>query len=158
MQFITTSKVTRRKNFQGFHNNLKGRKNLQLEIFVKEQENHQRRNLQQRKQKKGRKRSYNYRHSTTEITIGPTSPLQMECRNSMGSIMDTPFLASIPIISTNLASNDASNPSFSTHQVESWLDYDLLKEYGYEQGDHNQFSEMVPIIVDEVCQQTNNVV
>ena len=67
---------------------------------------------------KARKRSFNRRHSTGDITIGPTPPLQMEQSNMMGSIMDTPFSASIHIISTNLTSNDASNPSFSTHRME----------------------------------------
>lgn len=76
----------------------------------------------------------------------------------MVSIMDMPFSASIPIISTNLASNDGSNPSSLTPWVGSHLDYDLLEEVGYERGDHNAFSEGVPIIVDEVFQQTNNVI
>ena len=107
---------------------------------------------------KERQRSYNHRHSTCDITIGPVPPIQMERNNSMGLIMHTPLLASIPNISTNLKSNDASNPSSSTHQVESKLHYNLLEEVGYEQGDHNEFSEGVPNIVDETFQQTNNVV
>jgi hypothetical protein len=82
----------------------------------------------------------------------------MEHMNSMGSIMDTPFSTSIPIISTNLTSNYASNPSFSTHQVDSQLDYNILEEVGYEQGDYNEFSEGFPINVDEVFQQMNNAV
>ena len=60
---------------------------------------------------KARQRSYNRRHSTGDITIGPTPPPQMQCRNLIGSTMDTPFSVSIPIISTNLTSNDATNPS-----------------------------------------------
>ena len=76
----------------------------------------------------------------------------------MSSIMDTPLSTSIPNISTNLTSNDESNPSSSTHQVESQLHYNLLEEVGYEQGDHNEFSEGVPSIVDEPFQQMNNVV
>ena len=76
----------------------------------------------------------------------------------MGSIMDTPLLASIPNISTNLTSNHASNPSSSTHRVESKLHYNLLEEASYEQGDYSEFIEGVPNIVDEVFQQTNNVV
>ena len=76
----------------------------------------------------------------------------------MGSIMDTPLSASIPNISTNLTSNDASNLSYSTHRVESELHYNLLDDVGYEQGNHNDFSEGVPSIVDEALQQMNNVV
>ena len=76
----------------------------------------------------------------------------------MGSIMDTQLSTSIPNISTNLTSNDASNPISSTHRVESQLHSNLLEEVGYEQGDCNEFSEGAPIIVDEVFQQTNNVV
>ena len=57
-----------------------------------------------------------------------------------------------------MTSNDASDPSSSTHQVESLPDYDLLEEVGYEQGGRNEFSEGVLIIVDEVFQQTNNVI
>ena len=64
---------------------------------------------------KARQRSYNRRHSTSDITIGTAPPIQMECRNSMGSIMDTPLLTPIPNFSTNLTSNDASNPNSSTH-------------------------------------------
>ena len=63
-------------------------------------------------------RSCNLRHSTGDITIGPAPSPQMERRNLMGSIMDTPFSASIPFTSTNLTSNDASNLSSSTHRVE----------------------------------------
>lgn len=76
----------------------------------------------------------------------------------MGSIMDTLFSASIPIISTNLTSNDASNLCPLTHRVESQIDYNILEEVGYEQGDHNEFSEEVLISVNEVCQQMDNVV
>ena len=82
----------------------------------------------------------------------------MEHENLMGSIMDTPLLASIPNISTNLTSNDSSNPSSSTHRVESQLHYNLLEEDGYDKGDHSEFSEGVPNIVDEAFQQMNNVV
>ena len=64
---------------------------------------------------KARRRSYNHRHSTGDITIGTAPPIQIERRNSMGSIMDTPLSTSIPNFSTNLTSNDASNPSSSTH-------------------------------------------
>ena len=103
----------------------------------------------EKEKEKERQMSYNCRHWTCDIKIGPTPPLQMEHRNSMGSIMDTPLSTPIPNISTNLTSNDASNPSSSTHRVESQLHYILLEEVGYEQGDHNEFSEGVPSIVDE---------
>ena len=63
---------------------------------------------------KARQRSYNRRNSTGDITIGTAPPIQIEHRNSMGSIMDTPLSTSIPNFSTNLTSNDASNPSSST--------------------------------------------
>ena len=76
----------------------------------------------------------------------------------MGSIMETQFLASIFIISTNFTSNDASNPSSSTHRVESQLHYNILEEASYEQGDYNEFIEGVPNIIDEAFQETNNVV
>ena len=59
----------------------------------------------------------------------------------MGSIMDTPFSTSIPIISTNLTSNDVSNPSSSTHWVESRQDYDPLEKVGYKQGDRNEYGK-----------------
>ena len=104
-----------------------------------------------KEEKKARQRSYNCRHSTGDITIGTAPPIQIECRNSMGSIMDTPLSTSIPNFSTNLTSNDASNPSSSTHQVESQLLYNILEEVGYEQGEHIEFSEGVLIIVNEVC-------
>lgn len=107
---------------------------------------------------KARQRSYNHRHSIADIRIGPTPPIQMEYRNSMGSIMGKPLVTSIPNISTNFKYNYASNPSSSTHWVESQLHYNLLKEVGYEQGDHNEFSEGVPITVDEAIQKMNNVV
>ena len=74
----------------------------------------------------------------------------------MYSIMDTPLSISIPNISTNLTSNDASNPSSSTHRVESQLHSNLLEEAGYEQGDYSEFIEGVPNIVDEAFQQMNN--
>ena len=76
----------------------------------------------------------------------------------MGSIMGTPLSTSILNISTKLTSNDASNPSSSTHRVESQLHYNLLEEACYEQGDYSEFIEGVPNIVDEAFQQTNNVV
>ena len=107
---------------------------------------------------KARQRSYNRRHSTGDTTIGTAPPIQTERRNSMGSIMDTPLATSIPNFSTNLTSNDASNPKSSTHRVESKLHSNLLEEVGYEQGDYSAFIEGVPNIVDEVFQQTNNVV
>ena len=72
--------------------------------------------------------------------------------------MDTALSTSIPNISINLKSNDASNPSSSTHRVESQLHYNLLEEVVYEQGDYSEFIEGVPNIVDEAFQQTNNVV
>jgi hypothetical protein len=50
----------------------------------------------------------------------------------MGSITNTPLSTSIPNISTNLTSNDESNPSFSTYWVESQLDYNLQEEVGYD--------------------------
>jgi hypothetical protein len=75
----------------------------------------------------------------------------------MGSIMGTSLLESIPNSSTNLRSNDASNPNSSTHRVESQLHYNLLEEVSYEKGDHNELSEGVPIIVYEDFQQMNNV-
>ena len=107
---------------------------------------------------KARQRSYNRRHSTGDITIGTAPPIQIEHRNSMGSIMDTPLSTSIPNFSTNLTSNDASNPSSSTHRVESQLHSNILEEAGYEQGDYSEFIEGVPNIVDEAFQQMNNVV
>ena len=113
--------------------------------------------IEEEKEKK-RQRSYNHRHSTGDITIGTAPTIQTEHRNSMGSIMDTPLSTSIPNISTNLTSNDASNLSCSTHRVESQLHYNILEEVGYEQGDHNEFSEGVSRIVDEAFQHTNNVV
>ena len=42
---------------------------------------------------KERQRSYNRRYSTSDITIGAAPPIQIEHRNSMGSIMDRPLLA-----------------------------------------------------------------
>ena len=42
--------------------------------------------------------------------------------------------------------------------MESQLHYNLLEEVGYEQGDHNEFSEGAPNIFHETFQQTNNVV
>ena len=105
---------------------------------------------------KERQRSYNRRHSTGDITIGPAPPIQIERRNSMGSIMDTPLSTSIPNFSTNFTSNDASNPSSSTHRVESQIHSNILEEVGYEQGDYSEFIEGVPNIVDEAFKQTNN--
>ena len=72
--------------------------------------------------------------------------------------MDTPLSTSIPNISINLTSNDASNPSSSTHRVESQLHSNILEEVGYEQGDYSEFIEGVLNIVDEAFQQINNVV
>jgi len=107
---------------------------------------------------KARERSCNHRHSTGDSINVPTPPPQLECRNSTGETrndtsqqeskwwsvtMDTPFSTSIPIVSTNLKSIDAtliynsvkismdetprgaSNPSSSTpwcqcHSIYSW--------------------------------------
>ena len=82
----------------------------------------------------------------------------MEHRNLSGSIMDTPFSTSIPIISTKLTSNDASNSGSSTHRMESQLYDDILEEVGYMQSECSIIREGVPIIVDDVFQQMNNVV
>ena len=127
----------------------RARKSLRKELTIEK--------IEEDKEKE-RQKAYNPRHSTGDITIGPAPPIQIERRNSMGSIMDTPLSTSIPKFSTNLTSNDASNPSSSTHRVESQLHSNLLEEAGYEKGDYSEFIEGFPNIVDDAFQQMNNVV
>ena len=76
----------------------------------------------------------------------------------MNLMVDTPFSTSIPIISTKLASNLTSNPSSSTNWGESQLYNDILEEVGQEQGECSMIREGVPISVDDIFQQVNNVV
>ena len=46
---------------------------------------------------KARQRSYNRRHSTADITIGPAPPIQIDHRNSNGSIWTQHYRHQFPI-------------------------------------------------------------